>query len=366
MTRRNLIVALTLASLACGGDGPNEPAAPPTLTLITAPATARTEAPLTPAIVIRAQRGGTAAANFSGNVTAAIDSGTGILQGTTTVRASNGEAAFNDLRIAGVGRFVLRFSAAGAPDIRSNGIVVSPDSGARLAVRTAPSNAVLTGSQFATQPVIEVRGASGTTVSYPVVVTATLVRGNGVLTGTTSTTSSAGVAAFSGLGAQGFSGVTLRFSAFGFLSVDVAATIQILGLFVRPWLPNERDTITVAQDTPLDVPVRFVMGANDVVGSARFDVVWDPRFLMLLSEQAAGGDVSILVNRTQAAEGVLQVSATSSTGLRGAADVIVLRFRTARLSGEGPISTRILEVRSPDGRDIFRSNVSSTVRVLIP
>ncbi|MGH7712084.1 MAG: hypothetical protein ACREOG_12410, partial [Gemmatimonadaceae bacterium] len=70
--------------------------------------------------------------------------------------------------------------------------------------------------------------------------------------------------------------------------------------------------------------------------------------------------------RVQVAEGVLQVTLTSSTGLSGTPDVMSLSFRTAQIPGEGPISTRILEVRAPDGRDIFRSNISSTVRVLIP
>lgn len=359
--RHYLPLSLAVAwVVACNGDGPTNPGGPPALTVTSAPATARATLAITPGIVVRVQPAG-----FSGSITAAIDSGTGTLQGTTSVQASGGNATFSDLRIAGVGRFVLKFSAGGATDVRSSAILVSPDSGSRLAIRTALSVNVVSGTTFASQPVIELRSPNGVIVTYPVVVQATLVRGNGVLTGATNATSSAGTAAFTGLGAEGFSAATVRFSAFGFQSIDANTTIQIFGLYVRPRLSNDRDTMTVARDTAIDVPIRFVTGPNDVVGSARFDVVWDPRMLTLLLDQGVN-NTSVLVNRAQIAEGVLQVTVTSSAGLSGTPDVLSLRFRTAQQSGEGPISTRILDVRAPDGKDIFRSNVSSTVRVLIP
>lgn len=361
MPLRRLIPLLALASAwACKSDGPSEPATPPTLSVASVPATARAAVAIAPGIVVRVQP-----TNFSGSITVAIDSGTGVLQGMTSAPVVRGDATFSDLRIGGVGRFVLKFSTPAAPDVRSSAIVVAPDSGSRLAIRTAPSATVLSGSSFATQPVIESRAPNGTVLTYPVIVQATLVRGNGILTGGTTATSSVGAAAFNGLGAEGFSSATVRFSAFGFQSVDATTTIQIFGLYVRPRLANDRDTMTVARDTTVEVAIRFVTGPNDVVGSARFDVVWDPRVLSLLLDQGVG-DASVLVNRVQVAEGVLQVTLTSSAGLRGTPDVLALRFRTAQASGEGPISTRILDVRAPDGRDIYRSNVSSTVRLLIP
>ncbi|MGQ0640621.1 MAG: hypothetical protein ACT4P6_07600 [Gemmatimonadaceae bacterium] len=357
LRRRSLLLALTLAT-ACKSDGPSEPAGPPALSVGSAPATARAAAAIAPGIVVRVQPSG-----FSGMITAAIDSGTGVLQGTTSMRASGGEATFSDLRIGGVGRFTLRFAAEDATV--THAIVVSPDSGSKLALRTLPSTTVLSGTAFATQPIVEIRTPNGLLVTYPVMVQATLVRGNGILTGGTTSTAAAGSASFSGLGAEGFSSATLRFSAFGFQSIDATTMIQIVGLYVRPRLANDRDTMTVARDTPVDVAVRFVTGPNDIVGGARFDIVWDPRLLTLTLDQAVG-NASVLVNRVQVAEGVIQVTLTSSAGLSGTPDVMNLTFRTASSSGEGPISTRILEVRAPDGRDIYRSNISRTVRVLIP
>jgi hypothetical protein len=358
---RRLTPTLALAwVMACRGDAPIGPAGPPSLSLASAPATARAASAIAPGIVVRVVPEG-----FSGSITAAIDSGTGTLQGTTSVQASRGSATFSDLRIAGVGRFVLRFSASGAADVRTGAILVSPDSGSRLAIRTALSPNVVSGTAFATQPVIEVRSPNGIVLTYPVPVQATLVRGNGVLIGATSALTSAGAATFSGLGAEGFNTATVRFSAFGFQSVDANITIQIFGLYVRPRLTNDRDTMTVARDTPIDVAIRLVTGPNDVVGSARFDVVWDPRMLTLLLDQSVT-NISALVNRTQVADGVLQITLTSSNGLTGTPDVLHLLFRTAQQSGEGAVSTRILDVRAPDGKDIFRSNVSSTVRVLVP
>ena len=228
-----LAVAL-LAVSGCGGDGPTDPPTPPTLSVTNLPATARAATAISPGILVRAVRGTSVVTRFGSAVTVAIDSGVGVLQGTTTVQPVLGEALFSDLRIAGVGRFVLRFSATDVPDVRSSAIVVSPDSGSRLVLRTAPSLTVLSGSTFGTQPVVEARAPNNTLLTYPVAVQATLVRGNGVLTGGTSATSSAGVATFSGLGAQGFSGAVLRFTAFGFQSVEAATVIQIFGLFVRP------------------------------------------------------------------------------------------------------------------------------------
>ncbi|HJU73736.1 MAG TPA: hypothetical protein VJ717_08305 [Gemmatimonadaceae bacterium] len=365
-SRRGLALALcATALLGCGGDPPSGPASPPTLSVTNVPATARAATAISPGILVRALSGTAVATRFGSPVTVAIDSGVGVLQGTTTVQPVLGEALFSDLRIGGVGRFVLRFSANGVPDVLSSAVVVSPDSGSRLVFRAAPSLAVLSGGTFGTQPIVEARAPNNTLLTYPVAVQATLVRGNGVLTGGTSATSSAGVATFSGLGAQGFSSAVLRFSAFGFQSVEAPTVIQIFGLYVRPRLSNNLDTITVARDTPVDVSIRFVTGPNDLIGSARFDVVWDPRLLTLMLDQAVGS-ASVLVNRVQVAEGVLQVTVTSSAGLTGAPDVMNLTFRTTQQSGEGPISTRILDVRAPDGRDIYRSNVSATVRVLIP
>jgi hypothetical protein len=355
--RRPLLLTLALAS-ACNNDGPSGPSAPTTLAIGSGPASARAVTTIAPGIVVRVEPRG-----FSGTITAAIDSGTGTLLGATSARATRGEATFSDLRIAGVGRFTLRFAAGNVSATHT--IIVSPDSGSRLALRSALPTTILSGSTFSTQPVVEARTPNGLLVAYPVVVQATLVRGNGILTGGTTATGAAGSAAFSGLGAEGFSSATIRFSAFGFQSVDANTTIQIFGLYVRPRLANDRDTMTVARDTPVDVAIRFVTGPNDVVGSARFDIVWDPRLLTLMLDQGAG-NTSVLVNRVQVGEGVLQVTLTSSAGLSGTPDVMNLTFRTAGVSGEGPISTRILEVRAPDGRDIYRSNVSSTVRVLIP
>ncbi|MGH7713079.1 MAG: hypothetical protein ACREOG_17435, partial [Gemmatimonadaceae bacterium] len=242
-------MALAIAS-ACTSDGPSEPGTPPSLSVASAPATARAATAITPGILVRVQP-----TSFSGSITVAIDSGTGILQGTTTATASRGEATFSDLRIGGVGRFVLRFSVAGGAgeeggEVRSAPISVLPDSGSRLTLRVAPSITVVSGTSFATQPVVEAKAPNGALLPYPVVVQATLVRGNGILTGGTNATSSAGTATFNALGAEGFSSATLRFSAFGFQSVDASTTIQIYGLYVRPRLANDRDTLTVARDTP--------------------------------------------------------------------------------------------------------------------
>ncbi|MEW5917232.1 MAG: hypothetical protein AB1762_12545, partial [Gemmatimonadota bacterium] len=119
--RRSLLLTLALAS-GCKSDGPSGPSEPASLAIVNGPTAARATSSIAPGLVVRVEP-----RNFSGAITAAIDSGLGSLQGSVTARASAGSATFSDLRIAGVGRFVLRFSAGNS--VVRHVIAVSPDSG---------------------------------------------------------------------------------------------------------------------------------------------------------------------------------------------------------------------------------------------
>lgn len=92
----------------------------------------------------------------SAAVTAAIQSGTGTLSGTTTVSTVNGVARFTDLRISGSGTFALQFTAPGLTAATTATFAVTS-----LSVVTASLPAATQGVQYSQQLV-----ASGGTGSY--------------------------------------------------------------------------------------------------------------------------------------------------------------------------------------------------------
>jgi hypothetical protein len=177
---------------------------------------------------------GTAVSQSGVTVTATIASGGGTLGGTATaVTNASGVAAFTDLSITGTaGDRTLSFSAAGLTGATSNVIsiaAVAPAPATQLSISTQPSATAASGTQFGTQPSIQLRDAQGAAVSQSgVPVTVSVASGSATLSGTlTVSTNSTGLATFSGLTLTGPIGAhTLRFSSPG-LTDAVSATITL-------------------------------------------------------------------------------------------------------------------------------------------
>ena len=157
-------------------------------------------------------------------ITAAIASGTGgTLGGTTTATtAANGAATFAGLKITGSGAYTLRFTATGLTAVTSTTVTMTAVSPVGLSILTQPSTSAVSGTAFATQPVVQLRDAANNAVNQAgVVVTASILTGGGTLGGsTTATTNASGIAAFSNLSIAGTAGSrTLGFTAPSLASV---------------------------------------------------------------------------------------------------------------------------------------------------
>jgi len=160
--------------------------------------------------------------------------------GTQKVRATAGAAGHVDFRAS---------ATTGAPSV--------------LAIATQPSASATTGVPLATQPVIQLRDASGNDVSQAgVSVTVAIASGPGRLTGTTSRTTDAnGQAVFTDLAITDATGVhTLIFAASGYTSV-VSASITVTPPANQPPTAVD-DQYQTAAATALTVDAPGVL-AND-------------------------------------------------------------------------------------------------------
>ncbi|MGH7582966.1 MAG: beta strand repeat-containing protein [Gemmatimonadales bacterium] len=183
-----------------------------------------------PAVQLR-DAGGIVVNQAGVSVTAAINSGGGVL-GTTLTATTNasGVATFTDLSITGtVGSRTLAFSAAGVTSATSNAVAITAGAATQLTITTEPSITAASGSAFALQPVLQLRDAAGNAVSSAgVTVNVMIASGGGTLGGATAVvTSAAGVATFAGLSIRGTVGDrTLGFSASG-LTGATSTTVTI-------------------------------------------------------------------------------------------------------------------------------------------
>ncbi len=171
--------------------------------------------------------------NTSVNVTAGIASGTGALQGTTTVASVNGVVTFTGLSYNVAETITLSFTSSGLVSATSSNIVVGVGPATSLVFSTQPGGAVL-GNALNPQPVVKTVDAFGNNstvgLGTNVTVTLTLTSGTGSLVGTAvaniGTAGGNGTATFSGLTVDAAGVKQLTASASG-LSNAVSATFTI-------------------------------------------------------------------------------------------------------------------------------------------
>ncbi len=175
------------------------------------------------------------------NVTAAINAGTGPLQGTTALDigtlGGNGTVTYTDLRmdVAQAGA-TLDFSAAGLTTATSGGFAVGHAAATKLALTTPPSASSVTGVAFAQQPVVTVQDAFNNTVTSDnsTVITAALTTGTGTLSGTATETAASGIANFAGNG----------------LAIDLVGNDKVLTFTGGVLTPAVSGAFTIALPTP--------------------------------------------------------------------------------------------------------------------
>jgi hypothetical protein len=182
-----------------------------------------------PVIYVEDQHGNLETGDDSTQVTVSLESGSGPLEGTTTITVLGGVATFTNLSDNTAETISLLFTATNLGDAISNDIVVSPAAASQLVVRTQPSALATAGVAFGTQPVVFVEDEYGNleTGDNSTQVTAGLSSGTGPLQGTTTVTVAGGVATFTNLADNTAETIRLQFTSVPALSSAVSNDIIV-------------------------------------------------------------------------------------------------------------------------------------------
>src|ERR1051325_4336178 len=152
------------------------------------------------------------------NVSVGLTSGTGPLQGTTSLdigaSAGNGIVAFTDLRIDAAGtNKQLTASASALTSAVSSTFTVNPSAAASLVIQTQPPASATAGVAFSPAPVIRLEDVFGNqvTTDNSTVVTATRNAGSAALQGATSITAVGGLVTFANVSYNKAETITIDF-----------------------------------------------------------------------------------------------------------------------------------------------------------
>ena len=169
------------------------------------PSNSASLASITPAVTVTVQdAGGNTVTTSTASITIAIGTnpGSGTLSGTLTRSAVNGLATFSGLNIDMTGTgYTLTAASTGLTAAASTAFNITAGTAAKLLFTTQPSGGI-SGTAFATQPIITVKDASGNTVtasSASITLSIGTNPGGGTLSGTKTINAVNGVATFSGL-----------------------------------------------------------------------------------------------------------------------------------------------------------------------
>lgn len=292
---------------------------------------------------------GLAVAGNTSNVTAAIATGTGgTLATTITVAAVNGVATFTDLKIttATPGAFTLTFSATGATSATSSSIGITGAPATQLGITTQPLGAV-SGVNFTTQPVVEVRDASNLKVlGATTAVTAAITSGTGTLSGTTTVSASNGTATFTNLKIAGVGAHTITFTATALTSAvaNPVTVTQVVAALVITTQPSGAQTAVAFTTQPV---VELRDNANLLVATATTAVTVTRASgtgtLSGTTTVSAVGGVATFTNlMITGGAGVSHTLAFAATGATGASS-------NAFTVVSGPTATSLRMVTQPAG-----------------
>jgi hypothetical protein len=206
------------------------PATPAKLVIQTQPsATATAGQPfLTQPVIVEEDQFGNVENDNITALAVSLISGTGALQGSTSVTLKNGIATFDDLAYDIAESIALRFTAGSLSENSPAKTVVSPATPTKLVIQTQPSATATAGQPIGTQPVVYEEDAYGNVEvgDNSTVVTASLASGPGPLQGTATATVSGGVARFTNLGNSSAGTIALKFSS-GSVSSQATSAIQV-------------------------------------------------------------------------------------------------------------------------------------------
>jgi len=171
---------------------------------------------------------GNTVTNSTVSVVASVASGSGTLNGTTTVAAVGGVSAFTNLVLSGTpGNFTLRFTPTSLTAATSSSFLLSVGAASKAMITIHPAGA-FTGTAFSTQPVVKITDAGGNTITSSTAnVVASIASGSGTLSGTTTVAAVNGVATFTNLKITGTGNHTLAFTPAGGLTAATSNTLNV-------------------------------------------------------------------------------------------------------------------------------------------
>jgi hypothetical protein len=216
-----------------------------------------------PVVLIEDQYGNLVTGDFTTQVIASLATGTGPLQGTTTVTAVRGMAVFSNLADNQIETISLAFKTNSAlPTVTSGNIVVGQGPPVGLVIHAQPSPTATAGKAFASQPVVYVVDQFGRleTGDNNTQVTAYLRTGSGPLLGTTTVTVSGGIATFKNLADDRAETITLMFAGVPLSSV-VSNSIKISPA------PASQFRISAPATMPPDTAFTITVTAYDPYGN---------------------------------------------------------------------------------------------------
>ncbi len=262
-------------------------------------------------------------------VTAAVATGSGVLQGTVTATVVEGVATFTNLYHNVAGDITIGFTSGTFSNAVSGTVSVAPAQATNVVFTTQPGNA-LVGLPFGTQPVIQTVDAFGnpSTVGLGEVVdlnVSLITDGTGSLSGTTN----------ANIGTTGANG-TVTFTD---LEISAAAPNNQLVATVTGFTTVTSDVFAVTSVVPTQIVIVTQPSSNAVAG-----VVFEQQPVLNLVDtngNLAMDDNSTVVTVTAssgALQGTLQATATNGvvtfTDLsRALAGTITLNFSAPNLTG---------------------------------
>ncbi len=200
-----------------------------------------------PVVDVEDQYGNLETGDNATQVTAALGVGTGPLNGTTTVTASGGIAAFTDLSDNKAETIALAFTSVPVlTAVNSSDIIVSPAAATQLVLSTQPSPTATAGVAFSTQPVIAVEDQYGnveTGDNSTHVTAVSLPLGSGPLQGLSTLTVAAGIAAFTNLADNKAETISIYF-----VSVPALTTVTSNSIVISPAAASQ--LVLSAQPSP--------------------------------------------------------------------------------------------------------------------
>ncbi len=195
-------------------------------------------------------------------VTVVRNSGSGTLQGTTTVNAVAGIATFTNLNHRVSGTINLQFSSPTLNSTNSQNIVISAGPATQMVLVTQPSTTATAGVAFVQQPVIQIKDQYGNLVTSDNTTQITVARnfGPGTLQGTTTVTAVGGIVTFSGLNHRVAGIIDLIFTSNtglpAVISNDITIQASTPAALAIEAQPSSRATVNTAfQDQPVIIIV---------------------------------------------------------------------------------------------------------------